>query len=111
MKNIHSFSLNSLDDKSLEILYNDVCREINARAEARAAKRAGWVRQMCDFYLRHPNATFMQIGEVTIVSVYSRYEGLRMGRSRPVNDDEYNSDVGIAVAFAKACGEAIPDYI
>ena len=111
MKSIYSFSLNSLDDKSLETLYNDVCREINARTEARAAKRAGWVRQMCDFYLRHPNATSMQIGEVTIVSVYSRHAGLCMGKARPVNDDEYNSDVGIAVAYAKAIGVPVPDYI
>ena len=111
MKNIHSFSLNSLNDKALNILYNDVCREINARATTRAANRAAWVRQMCDNYLRHPNSTYMQIGEITVVSVYSRYGGLRIGRARPVNDDKYNAEVGIAVAFAKACGEPVPDYI
>lgn len=111
MKNVNSFSLNILDDKSLGVLYADVCREINARAEAKVVNRARWVRKMCDSYLRHPDSTCMQIGEITVVSVYSRYEGLRIGRARPVNDDKYNSDVGIAVAFAKACGEPIPDYI
>lgn len=111
MKNVNSFSLNTLDDKSLGILYADVCREINARAEAKVVKRAQWVRQMCDNYLRHPNSTYMQIGEITVVSVYSRYGGLRIGRARPVNDDKYNAEVGIAVAFAKACGKPVPDYI
>ena len=106
-----TFSLDSLNDKSLETLYNDVCREINIRIEARATKLAVWVRQMCDHYLRHPNATAMQIGEITVVSVYSRRDGLLMGKARPVNDDVYDFDVGIAVAFAKACGEPIPDYI
>jgi len=111
MSNIHAFSLSSMDDKSLDILYANVCREINARAEAKVAKRAEWVRQMCNNYLRHPNSTFMQIGEITVVSVYSRHGGLRIGRARPVNDDKYNVEVGIAVAFAKACGEPVPDYI
>lgn len=111
MKNVHSFSLDSLNDKALGVLYVDVCREINARAEAKVVKRAQWVRQMCNNYLRHPNSTCMQIGEITVVSVYSRCGGLRMGKARPVNDDKYNVDVGIAVAFAKACGEPVPDYI
>lgn len=111
MENANSFSLDTLDDEFLNILYADVCREVNARAEAKAAKevkRAQWVRQMCDNYLRHPNSTYMQIGEITVVSVYSRYDGLCIGRARPVNGDEYNPEVGIAVAFAKVCGESVP---
>ena len=111
MKNVHSFSLDTLNDKSLEVLYADVCREINARAEAKVAKRAQWVRQMRDRFLSHPNSAYMQIGEITVVSVYSRYGGLGIGRAKPVHDDKYSLEVGIAVAFAKACGEPIPDYI
>jgi hypothetical protein len=111
MKNIHSFSLNSLNDEALNVLYNDVCMEMNSRAKTREVNRAAWVRKMCDLYLCHPNSTCMQIGEITVVSVYSRYEGLHMGKARPVNDDVYDIDVGIAVAFAKACNEPIPDYI
>lgn len=110
MENVHSFSLDSLDDKALEVLYNDVCKEMNSRAE-RAAKRAAWVRKMCGLYLSHPNSTCMQIGEVTVVSVYSQYEGLSMGKARPVNGDVYDVNVGIAVAFAKICDEPIPDFI
>jgi hypothetical protein len=106
-----TFSLDSLDDKSLETLYNDVWRELNARAEVKATKRAEWVRKMCDHYLRHPHSTCMQIGEITVVSVYSRYNGLGLGKARPVNGDVYDADVGIAVAFAKACNEPIPDFI
>lgn len=111
MKNVRSFSLDTLDDKSLGILFANVRREINARAQDKVVKRAQWVRQMCDNYLRHPNATLMKIGEITVVSVYSHYCGLRIGRARPVNGDEYSAEVGIAVAFAKACGEPVPDYI
>ena len=111
MENVHSFSLNSLDDKALKVLYDDVCKEMNSRAETRAANRAAWVQRMNDLYLCHPNATCMQIGEITVVSVYSRYDGLSMGKARPVNGDVYDAEVGIAVALAKACGESVPDYI
>jgi hypothetical protein len=111
MKKVPSLSFDSLSDKALNTLYNDVCREINARAEAKVAKRAQWVRQMYSRFQSHPNSTYMQIGEITVVSVYSRYNGMGIGRARPANGDKYSSEVGIAVAFAKACGEPIPDYI
>ena len=111
MKNIHSLSFNSLSDKALNTLYKDVCREINARAEAKVAKRAQWVRQMCNRFQSHPNSAYMQIGEITVVSVYSRYSGMGIGKARLCKDDKYNLEVGIAVAFAKACGEPVPDYI
>ena len=111
MKNVNSISFNALDDKSLSVLYANLAREINARAEAKAANRAKWVREMLDKYLRHPHSAYMQIGEVTVVSTYSRYEGLCIGRARPVNNDKYDLEVGMAVAFAKAIGAPIPDYI
>ena len=111
MKKVHAFSLDSLNDKALEVLYNDVCKEMHSRTEAKAAKRAAWVKHMYQLYLCHPNATLMRIGEVTVVSVYNRYVGLRMGRARPVKGDKYDANIGVAVAFAKACNESIPDYI
>ena len=111
MKNVHSFSLDTLDDKALGVLYADVCHEINARAEAKVVKRARWVRHMYGRFQSHPNSAYTQIGEITVVSVYNRYSGMGIGKARPVNDDKYSLEVGIAVAFAKACGEEVPDYI
>ena len=111
MKNIHSVSLESLSDKALNALYDDVCKEMNLRAKVRAAERTAWVQRLHELYLCHPNATCMQIGEITVVSVYDRYNGLYMGKARPVNGDEYNAEVGVAVAFAKACSVPIPNFI
>lgn len=112
MKNIHTISFNTLDDKSLSVLYVNLTREINARAEAKAAKRGAWVRAMVNRYLYHSHSASKRIGEITIVSVYDDYyNGVSIGTSRPVNNDKFNEDVGIAVAFAKAVGEPIPDYI
>lgn len=112
MKNVNSISYKSLDDKSLEVLYANLTREINARAEAKAAKRERWVREVFTNYLAHPHSTMKQIGEITIVSTYNDfYNVLSIGVSRPANNDKYNERVGVAVAFAKAIGEPIPDYI
>lgn len=111
MKNVNSISFKTLNDKSLSVLYANLAREINARAEAKAAKRGQWVREMLDKYLRHPYSAYMQIGEITVVSTYNHYEGLCIGKARPVNDDKYDLEIGIAVAFAKAIGAPIPDYI
>lgn len=112
MKNVNSISFKTLDDKSLSVLYVNLAREINARAEAKAAKREQWVRTMIKRYLTHPHSAMKQLGEVTIVSVYNDYYNvLSIGTSRPINNDKYDKDVGIAVAFAKAIGEPIPDYI
>lgn len=112
MKNVNSISFKTLDDKSLNVLYANLAREINVRAEAKAAKREKWAREMYTRYLAHPHSVMQQIGEITIVSTYNDfYNILSIGVSRPASNDKYNERVGIAVAFAKATGEHIPDYI
>lgn len=112
MKNINSISFNALDDKSLSVLYANLAREINARAEAKAVKRERWAREVYNRYLAHPHSVMRQIGEITIVSTYNDfYNVLSIGVSRPANNDKYNERIGVAVAFAKAIGEPIPDYI
>ena len=112
MKNVNSISFKTLDDKSLNVLYANLAREINARAEVNAAKREQWVNTMIKRYLYCPHVASKQIGEITIVSVYDDfYNNLSIGTSRPVHNDKYSAKVGFAVAFAKATGEPIPDYI
>lgn len=112
MKNVNSISFKTLDDKSLSVLYANLAREINARAEAMKTKREQWVRTMIKRYLYHSHTASKQIGKITIVSVYDDYYGSpSIGTSRPINNDKYDKDVGIAVAFAKAIGEPIPNYI
>ena len=45
------------------------------------------------------------------MATYSRYDGMKIGTAYPINGDAYDHDIGIAVAYAKAMGERIPDYI
>lgn len=77
------------------------------RKEARIA----WIKKMCDMYLSHPNAESHIRENLTIVAVYNHYCGTRIGTACPVNGDTYNAETGIAVAFAKAIGEPVPDFI
>lgn len=77
------------------------------RKEARAA----WIEKMCDMYISHPNAESHIRESLTIVAVYNHYCGTRIGTAFPVNGDTYNAETGIAVAFAKAIGEPVPDFI
>ena len=62
-------------------------------------------------FQRHPNATYKVLGETVVVSVYDRCTGIHMGATTPSGKDEFELSTGIAVAFAKAMGESIPDFI
>lgn len=102
-----NFSLNSLTDRQLADLIENVQKEQADRAN----RKARWVRETYAQYLRHPNATYTQVGDTIIVSVYSRVNGLRMCHSVPRNGDKFSHMTGVAVAFAKACGERIPSFV
>ena len=110
MKN-STFSLTQMTDSEISRLLEECQREQTQRQQIRKKRRDRWIKDVICAYLCHPNASFARIGETTVVAVYSRYDGLRMGKATPVKGDAFDKDVGIAVAFAKACGERIPDYI
>lgn len=102
-----NFPLSNLTDKQLADLIENVQKEQTDRK----TRRARWVRETYAQYLRHPNATYTQVGDTIIVSVYSRVNGLRMCHSVPRNGDKFDHMTGVAVAFAKACGERIPSFV
>jgi hypothetical protein len=106
-----TFSLTNLTDTDLANLIATCTSEMEKRKQIRKERRDRWIKDATCAYLRHPNACYARVGETTVVAVYSRYNGLLMGKATPVKGDAFDKDVGIAVAFAKACGERIPDYI
>lgn len=111
MDAIKSFAISSLSDDQLFKLLSECQGEQERREQERQKKRKRWIDRCFCAYLAHPNACVEVIGETTIVAVYTRYEGLRMEKATPAHGDKYEPEVGIAVAFAKCCGESIPDYI
>ena len=111
MKTINSFSLSNLTDSDLSRLLIECGLEQARREEARKARRNTWIRDYHSAFLRHPNATYKVLGETVVISVYDRYTGIHMGATTPSGEDKFELSTGIAVAFAKAMGERIPDFI
>lgn len=107
----NAFSLTKLTDTELVILAKELSAEQSRRAEENENRRRGWVNLHYYSYLNHPNASFIQIGETTIVAIYDRNFGTRIGKATPVHGDVFNRNTGIAVAYAKAKNEKIPDFI
>lgn len=102
-----AFFLDNLTDRQLTELIEDIQREQTNRT----TRRARWIQETYALYLKHPNATYMRINNTIIVSVYSRTNGLRMCCSTPSHNDKFDRIAGVAVAFAKACGERIPSFV
>ena len=109
--NFTTFSLSNLTDTELAYLYTNCGEELARRNEERKRLREKWIDDSFFCYLNHPSSTVMRVGDTTVVAIYSRHNGLRMGRATPIKGDEFDVRVGVAVAYAKACGESIPDYI
>lgn len=105
---IGAFTLENMTDADLENLYLSAQAERIRRADNKI-KRAAWVNKYYRQYqLSIANAK--RIGETTVVAV-KWMNGIRIGVSTPVNGDAFNEITGIAVAYAKACGERIPDFV
>ena len=107
---IGAFTLENMADADLENLYLSAQAERIRRADNKR-KRTDWVN---DYFAKFANTYDVQYivsGETIVVAVYDDFIGMRMGKATPVNGDVFNEKVGIAVAYAKACGERIPDFV
>lgn len=111
MKTINSFSLTNLTDFELFRLATECMMEQERRGRKRKEERQKWVDGYYYSFLNHPNATAIQVGDTTVVAVYARNTGMRIGTAKPVHGDVFNREVGLAVAYAKALGDQIPDFI
>lgn len=109
--NYTTFCLSNLTDTDLANLAKACAAEATRREETRHARRVEWIHNHYWGFVGHPNASIQTIGKRTIVALYDRYDGVHIGTAYPINGDEYDGNTGIAVAYAKAMGERIPDYI
>lgn len=103
--------LSKWSDADLNELRSLIIEETCARERERKARRTKWIYNFHSAFMRHPNATYKVIGETVIVSVYDRYSGIHMGATTPCGGDKFELVTGLAVAFAKAMGERIPEFI
>lgn len=106
-----SFAVSRMTDTDLNTLFTACANELARRKEQRAQQRAEWITTHYWDFMNHPNASVHMNGQRTIVAIYSRMNGVQIGTAYPINGDVYDMDTGIAVAYAKATGEVIPDFI
>lgn len=107
------FYVNKYSDAELHTLLEAVQDEITKREDARKRRRQEWIDSHINKFYAYCGK-FERVGDTIIVAYYNPHPlgyGVRMGRSTPINGDVFDLDTGIAVAFAKAMGERIPDFI
>lgn len=109
--NHNTFSLTNLTDTDLANLARELHTEQCRRADAKERIRKEWTREHYYAFLSHPNATSIQIGETTVVAMYTHSLGIQIGKATPVHGDVFDKNIGIAVAFAKANNEVIPSFV
>ena len=106
-----SFSISRLTDSDLVNLFNACASEMASREERKSRQREQWIDMWYAEYLNRYDTDCLVVGKRTIVATYDEYNGMRIGTSYPIHGDEFDARTGIAVAYAKAIGIAIPDYI
>ena len=83
--------------------------ETKRRIDERNNKRIQWIASHIRQY-KHCAANHEVVGETVVVAVLW-YDHIVIAKASPIKGDVFDLDTGIAVAFAKAMGESIPDYI
>ena len=106
-----TFSVSNLTDTDLSNLYHSCADELQKRADQRVKRRKDWITNHYWGFMGYPHATVHTCEKRTIVAIYNRYDGVKIGTAYPINGDVYDHETGVAVAYAKALGERIPDYI
>ena len=109
--NFTTFSVSNLTDTDLSNLFHSCATELQKRADQQAKRRKDWIDKHWIAFLSHPNAAVHVSEKRTIVAIYNRYEGVKIGTAYPINGDVFNSETGVAVAYAKAIGVQVPEYI
>ena len=116
MKTDNIFVLSELTDADLLTLMSNISeergrRERERRERKRKEERQKWINHYCYRFLSHPNATSIQVNETIVVAFYERNTGMHISTAKPIQGDVFDMEVGVAVAFAKALGDTIPDFI
>ena len=101
--------LRQWDDFDLVELTHMLEAETKRRIEERKNKRIQWITSHIRQY-KHSTANHEVVGETVVVAV-RWYDHIAIAKATPIKGDVFDLDTGIAVAFAKAMGESIPDYI
>ena len=101
--------LSKWSDADLAELRHLICEETCNRERKRREARQNWIYRYAQEAYHHGN--FEVIGGNTVVVAVCQNGHIVMGKTTPVNGDKFDLDTGVAVAYAKAVGLCIPDFI
>lgn len=101
--------LSKWSDADLDELRQLINEEICTRERNRKQARQNWIyRYAQETYHR---GSFEVICGNTVVVAVCQNGHIVMGKSTPIKGDKFDLDTGVAVAYAKAVGLRIPDFI
>lgn len=104
----NQFYVNKYTDTDLQALLEAVQREMTARKQRRERARKEWIyRHSDEAYLY---GSYIVVGDTVVVAVEKNGE-IEIAKTHPINGDEFDLDTGVAVAYAKAIGLRVPDFI
>lgn len=102
------FYVNKYTDIDLQTLLEAVQDEIARREDARRRRREEWIEHMS--YEAYHRGAVEVVGETVIVAVWKN-GSIHMAKTHPINGDEFDMETGVAVAYCKAIGLRVPNFI
>lgn len=102
------FYVNKYTDIELRTLLEAVQDEIVRREDARKRRREEWIEHMS--WEAYHRAAIERVGETVIVAVLKN-GSVHMAKTHPIKGDVFDMDTGVAVAYTKAIGLRVPDFI
>ena len=102
------FYVNKYTDTDLHTLLEAVQGEIARRETERRRRRAEWIEHYS--WEAYHRAAIEVVGETVIVAVLKNGT-IHMAKTHPIDGDEFDMETGVAVAYTKAIGLRVPDFI
>lgn len=101
--------LSKWSDADLNGLRSLIIEETCARERKRKEKRKNWIDKHYNQF-QGCYGDYKVVGNTVVISL-AWMGNVKMATATAVKGDVFDLHTGIAVAYAKACGERIPDYI
>ena len=102
------FYVSQYTDTDLHTLLEVVQDEIARREDARKRRREEWIEHMS--WEGYNRSVVDVVGETVIVAIWKNGR-IHMAKAHPVKGDEFDMETGVAVAYCKAVGMRVPDFI
>ena len=102
------FYVNKYTDTDLRTLLKAVQDEIAQREDARKRRREEWIEHYS--WEAYHRGAIEVVGETVVVAVWKN-GSVHIAKTRPIKGDEFDMETGVAVAYCKAVGMPVPDFI